>query len=458
MKAKQMITASILCIMLIATSCEKEISPDALQNEKFLLQKKSDLVKVLPFTKKYDAGVPTAWFSLLADLSKNTPYPPPQIIRILSYSGMALYESVVPGMPSYQSMYKYFTGNSIEYNNKKEYYWPACANAAIASTASRIIKNYNPNANLTAIQQLEASYNIAFQNEVSAEQLQLSIAFGKYVADVIYAWSTKDGTLNANGTLASCPPYIPLGGSGNWVPTFPGFFPAAGACQGNLRTFYSDAVNIALPPAPPAYSTDPSSDFYKAASEIYNLSLTLTTDDRRLSLAWRDITGNYNTPAHFTKLTTQIISKENRNLEEASEIYAKMFCSMFDAVAAVFKGKFTYSLLRPITYIRGVMGYSSWTTVIPSPQHPSYPSSSACAAAAAVEVLEQSFGDQYALIDSTQNALHGTWSYTSIDGLLKDVGKSRLVSGINFRLSVNASFNQGRQVGQLFVQLPFKKL
>lgn len=458
MKAKQMITTSLFFLMMITVSCEKEISPVAEQREQPVLQKKSAPITILPFTKKYDAGVPTAWFSLLADLSRSTPYPPPQIIRILSYSGMALYESVVPGMPSYQSMYKYFTGNSIDFENKKEYYWPACANAAIASTASRIIKNYNPNANLSSLQQLEASFNNSFQNEVSAEQLELSIAFGKHVADVIYAWSTTDGTLNANGTLASCAPYIPLGGPGNWVPTFPGFFPAAGACQGSLRTFYTDVVNISLPPAPPTYSTDPSSDFYKAANEIYTMSLTLTPDDRRLSLAWRDITGNYNTPAHFAKLTTQIISKENRNLEEASEIYAKTFCSMFDAVAAVFKGKFTYSLLRPITYIRGVMGYSSWTTVIPTPQHPSYPSTSACAAAAAVEVLEQSFGDQYALIDSTQKTLHGTWSYISLDGLLQDVGKSRLVSGINFRFSVSAAFNQGRQVGQLFVQLPFKKL
>ncbi|QNA44014.1 phosphatase PAP2 family protein [Lacibacter sediminis] len=422
------------------------------------MQKKLDPINILPFAKKYDAGIPTAWFSLLADLSKNTPFPPPQIARILSYSGIALYESVVPGMPSYQSMYRYITGNSIEFSNKKEYYWPACANAAIASTASRIIKSYNANADLASIQQMEASNNAAFLKEVSAEQLQFSIEFGKYVADVIYTWSTTDGTLNANGTLAGCSPYIPLGGLGNWVPTFPGFFPAAGACQGNLRTFYSNAVNITLPPAPPVYSAEPSSDFYNAANEIYNLSLNLTVDDIRLSQAWRDIRGNYNTPAHIAKLTSQIITKEHTNLEEASVIYAKTFCSMFDAIAAVFKAKFTYSLLRPITYIRNVMGFNNWTTVIPTLQHPSYPSTSACAAASAVHVLEESFGTEYAVIDSTQNTLYGTWTYSSLDGFLQDVGKSRLVSGINFRFSVNAGINQGRQVGQLFVDLPLKKL
>ena len=58
----------------------------------------------LPHTKQYSAGVATDWFNLLAEITRTKPYFVGQALRIFAYSGIALYESVVPGMPSYQSM------------------------------------------------------------------------------------------------------------------------------------------------------------------------------------------------------------------------------------------------------------------------------------------------------------------------------------------------------------------
>jgi len=412
----------------------------------------------LPHTKQFDSEVATSWFTLLAHLSRTTPLIPAPSARVFAYSGMALYESVVPGMPSYQSIYKYITGDRIVHDNKKEYYWPACANAAIARIASRLLGNYFANPNLSAIQQLETDFNNKFQLLISPEQLQLSKDFGNYVADKIYDWSTTDGTLNPNGNLAICPPYVPLGGLGNWVPTPPNLFPAAGACQGSLRTFKPGIVNAALPPAPPAYSTNPTSDFYQMANEIYQISLNLTQDDINISQNWRDIVGtNYNGPSHATKIITEIIRKEQLNLEDASVIYAKQGIAVFDAIVAAFNAKFHYSLLRPVTYIRNVMGHTTWNSVYNTPQHPSYPAVAPSSVAASVVIWENTFGANYSFIDSTHNWLYGSWSYPSFDAMLQDVGRSRTHSGINFRIAVDAGITQGRTVGQMINQLPFKK-
>ena len=409
-------------------------------------------------TKKYNAEVASQWFDLLTDLTKVTPYNPPQSTRIFAYSSLALYESVVPGMPSYQSMYTYLTGNKIEYESNNTYYWPAVANAAMARISALILKDYPQPVNINAITTLEASINANFQSQVTQEQLSNSIDFGKSVADVIYNWSTTDGTLNSNGTLYFCPPYTPVGGPENWLPTPPFFFPAAGACQGDLRTFVPNIVNLAYPTAAPSYSTDPNSDFYKMNLEVYNLTQNLTPTDLVNIQAWRDILGtNYNTPSHVLKLTSKFIKNENINLEDASVIYAKQSIAMFDAIAATFYAKFDKSLLRPVTYIQSFID-PTWNSVYPTPQHPSYPAVAPSAAAAAVVIWEDVFGKQYNFVDDSQSSLYGDWNYSSFSDLLEDVGKSRSNSGLNFVSSVESGINQGTLVGEMVNALPFKKI
>ena len=410
----------------------------------------------LPHTKIYSSDVATAWFLLLTDITRTKPYVPPPTLRIFAYSGMALYESVVPGMPSYQSMYKYFTGNTIEFDKKKDYYWPACANAAIASIASRIMQNY-PAPNLESVHALESSFNATFQSLITAEQLEASNEFGKHVADKIYDWSISDGTLNPDGTLSACPPYIPLGGPGNWVPTPPAFLPAAGACQGLLRTFIPQIANSVMPATHPIYSTDPSSAFYQAANDVYNVSLQLTPDDLRLVNNWRDIVGtNYNQPAHMLRLATNIILKEKTNLEDAAVLFAKLTIASFDAIVAASNAKYQYSLLRPVTYIRNTMGYGTWSSVAYTPQLPSYPSYQGLQASSVV-ILMDYFGENYSLIDSVHHSLYGSWQYASFNELLQDISKSNLQSGTEFKFTIDAGINQGFIVGQMINQLPFKK-
>lgn len=91
-------------------------------------------------------------------------------------------------------------------------------------------------------------------------------------------WSKTDGTLKPDGTLAVCPIYTPLSNPWNWVPTPPQNFVAAGLCQGSLRTFIPAVATTVFPPPPPAYSTNPASEFYQATSEVYTSRNNITAD------------------------------------------------------------------------------------------------------------------------------------------------------------------------------------
>ena len=453
---------SLIALILLSTftifleSCKKA---DTLTNPPLVEESPTQTPgnkNALPHTKQYSNDVATAWFVLLTDIVKTKPYGNPPALRIFAYSGMALYESVIPGMPSYQSMYKYLTGNSIDFDNKKDYYWPACANAAIARISSRIMQNYT-NPNLASIQALEASLNSSYQSLVTPEQLQSSNEFGRYVADKIYDWSKTDGTLNSNGSLAACPVYVPLSGAGNWVPTPNNFLPAAGACQGSLRTFVPNIVNTLLPPPHPLYSTDPSSEFYQTANEVYQARLNITAEESRAFNNWRDIQGtNYTPPAHTLRIATEIIIKEKPDLEFAAEFFAKQTMAAADAIGAVFNAKFHYALLRPVTYIRNILGYTTWNSLSPAPQHPSYPDEMN-ATASTVAILENYLGTNYSFIDSTQKSLYGSFTYASLNDLLLDIGKARTHGGVTFDFCIDAGIAQGRSVAAMVNALPFKK-
>ena len=447
-------TITLLSAMFMLPSCTKTELPDDKAETDVALAKSAN-ANGFAHTKQYSSEVATDWFNNLTEITRTKPYFVGQAVRILTYSSIALYESVVPGMPSYQSIYQHITGNVIEADKKKDYYWPACANAAIARVSSRMMQAY-PAPDLTAVQALEAQYNAKFAAILTPEQLQFSDDFGKQVGDIIYAWSSTDGTFNPNGTPTACAPYVPLGTPGSWEPTAPFFFPAVGQCQANLRTFIPNIINTVLADPPPAYSTDPASAFYAAAKEVYTRNQNMTDEEKRAFSNWRDLSPNHNPVSHMVKISTAIFIHEKLNLEDVAVLYAKQNMAASDAVASVFKSKFHYALIRPIPYIRNVLGHAAWLSYGLTPQTPSYPDELSVTEAA-VTVLEEYFGSHYAFTDRTHESTHGVFTYNSLSEISPEITQARLSGGTIFGFSGEAGIIQGRKVGALINALPFKK-
>ena len=84
----------------------------------------------------YSSGVAYDWMYLDLQLIQQTPgFSPPVAARALGYLGLALYESVVPGMSGYQSLAGQLNElSSLPWAQPDEpLHWPTVANAALAT-------------------------------------------------------------------------------------------------------------------------------------------------------------------------------------------------------------------------------------------------------------------------------------------------------------------------------------
>jgi hypothetical protein len=131
---------------------------------------------------------------------------------------------------------------------------------------------------------LEKALDESFHTTQSPSLIAASSSFGKAVADAVFKWAETDG-------YNIVKPYNPPVGQGLWVPTAPGFASAATPYWGDNRTIISGSIEGTEPPAPPPYSTDPSSPFYQMVKQVYDVSQTLTDEQKAMAIFWRDVPG-----------------------------------------------------------------------------------------------------------------------------------------------------------------------
>ena len=407
--------------------------------------------------KQYSADVATAWMKLQMNLNKTTTgfssFPGD---RAFGYSGLALYESVEPGIPNAHSVALQLSGfSSLTLPNIKRafYYWPASANAAMAFMSRNLFANTTP-ANFATIDSLEAAFNQQFQSKATTQELQNSVDFGRSVASAIFEWSKSDGGDQPYMHITD-PSYVPPVGPGLWIPTPPLFTPPIFPHWGGNRSFISNEANVTQPGPPLAYSEEPKSPFYQMVNELYVQSLSLTHEDSIIAKFWADIPGNFNAAAHATGILTQLIELNKFDLGEAAIAYAKHGIALYDASISVFKTKYTYNLIRPISYIRNVMGHTTWNTVVPTPSHPEYAAAHAVASAASATVMTDIFGDHYSFTDHTYDNIYGARSFSSFEDYAKEAGHSRFLGGLHYAPSIETGLMQGKKIGEMVNRLHF---
>ncbi len=406
--------------------------------------------------KKHAADVAVQWINLQQSLIKTTPgFDPLVASRSFSFSGLTLYESVVKGMPGYQSVASPRIGTYINViPNNHSIYWPASANAAMAVMLKNLFANTSAT-NKNKIDSLESAFNLQFQDQANAEVLDQSVEYGRKIANHIFDWSKTDGGHEAylGATNSS---YIPPTGPGKWIPTPPAFSQPIRPYWGNNRSFVPNSAATTMPPAP-SYSETADSEFYEAANEVYTISSSLTAEDISIVKTWGDLPGNYGTPAHYTNIATQLILKNEFKLDRAALTYAKHGIALYEATICVFKAKYTYNLIRPVSYIRNVLGLSTWSTVIGTPPHPEYPSAHAVIGGASYVVLESIFGNNYSFVDRTHEHLYGARSYHTLKEYAVEAAWSRVLGGIHYNFSAEIGLTQGENIGKLIKQVPFKE-
>lgn len=414
---------------------------------------------------KYPADVAVAWIKLQQKLFVGTPGLLPHVTgRTYAYAGLTLYESVVPGMPGYQSIASQLNGGLAlpAIQQGKQYYWPASANAALAFTLKNLLPHTTPQL-LKSVDSLETDFYTKFKADASIEELQQSADFGKQIASAIFEWSKTDGGHEAYKNPFS-ETYLSPTGPGKWVST--GEFPFSQPVYpywGNNRTFIPGLAQATQPPPPPFYSEKPGSVFYNAVNEIYTMSQNLSREDSMTAKFWAyellnpGEAAEYEDVSHAANIATQIIILKKLSLQDAAILYCKHSIATNDAGISCVKTKFYYNLVRPITYIRTVLGHSEWHPLIHTPPFPEYTSAHAAISMACASVLEDVFGQNFSFTDHSFDGSYGPRSFDSFEGYAKEAALSRLQAGIHYRFAMDEGLKQGKKIAVLVNELKFKK-
>lgn len=453
---------SLSAAILFSVGCQKEKPLSKTEPEELAPQKNEKTHGHLLQTKTYSPDVVKKWLGVQLPLL----YSPPVSYgvnpgRYMAYCGVALYEAVVPGMPAYQSLYGQL--NEMPEMPKTEagkaYHWPTCANAALAEMTRKLF-TFTPATN-DAVQKLEDELNSIYEKEIGdATIFERSKAFGKAVAEKIFNWSTSDHP------WSSWAPLILTDNSpGFWWPENNNpVMPNGLAYWGDTRTMVTGSIeNVTSEPY--AYNaTDMNSPYYKDFQEVYDISKSLTHEQKRLAKYFDDpAVGGYPAGSSYISVFKQLIEQLNPTLDIAAFAYAKTGMSLFDATIGSMKAKFFFMQERPFQFIRRVIEPSNdpatwWKPFIPTPPYSDFPANHATFSGAFAYALTTIFGDHVSFTNNTYKGKMvdlgsgpedlGSYSFNSFYELANAIAISRVYGGIHTRHAVEEGTQQGIRTAQ----------
>lgn len=414
-------------ILILANSCKKDDN-------------------MPPKATEESADVVYQWYKFIAIVQQRRG-PQPVIIlnnRNFGFIGVGLYEAVRPGIEGAVSLSSklYQMPSMPQTELHKDYLWSASANAALASMFKHFLAGLT-DTDIASIDSMENANNNRFKMNVSDAVLTRSQVFGRAIATAIYNWSTTDNfNLSSQGYIL---PVFP----GSWVPTPPAFANPVGPFLQNSRPFLEYSLTATAPPLPFPYSEDPSSEFYQAVKEVYDIGKTLTPEQKAIADWWADVGGvgvGVPFPYHILSIITWVLESQGAKLGQAAEIYAKTGIAFKDGTINIFRGKYQDNLIRPVTYIQRHID-PNWQSYLITPPYPEYPSGLVALYTPTMQVLIREFGD----IPVTDNT-YG-WrgvaprQYNSITELNEEAAFSRVYAGIHYRFTQNVSVEMGRELG-----------
>ena len=440
--ARRLGVVTVLAISLFLAGC----SPDA-----------DPVAPASPATSTYTADVATKWADAELKLIRTgTGFTPPVASRALGYTGVALYEAVVPGMADLQSLAGQLTGLSSlpKPEAGQQYNWNVAANSAEALITKRLFGNATT-AQRTTIDSLETALNQPYRG---AAEFDRSVRFGQQVAQAVFDWSRTDG--GHEGYLSNQPTnYVPPVGVGLWVPANSTTGRALQPTWGNNRLFVPADATLPMPALAYSYSTVAGTHYYMQVQELYNTSRTLTAAQRTIALYWADGGSTISPPGHSLSITGIVLRSRNATLATAAEAYARVGIAVADAFVSCWKCKYQYNWQRPITAVQAMLD-PTWQPLIATPPFPEFVSGHALQSGAAAQVLEDLFGAQTSFVDNTHQARGAGFEprpFANFAAFADEAAISRLYSGIHFRSANEVGLVEGRKVGRNVTALHFRR-
>jgi hypothetical protein len=344
--------------------------------------------------------------------------------------------------------------------------------AAVTEAAYQILVHYFPaqEANLTALR------DAALAAIPDGPSKRVGTKYGGLAAERVLRERAGDGLQTPIGSTSSFPTLAP--GPGVWRLTPPAFAAPQTPWMATMRPFELGSADEFLPPLPPSLS---SPDWVAAFDEVKSVgaanSITRTLDQTAAAIFWTaNVVRQYNLLARDIATTMGLdVPATARFLAMVNEVGA-------DAMIAMMNAKYHYLFWRPVTAINGsldptavtndgfgpVPGFDDgnpltveqpgWRPLVPTPNHPEYPSAHATITSAIAEVLTRFLGtDQLDVDVQGTPSLSVTRHFATADDLRAEADNARIWAGLHYRFSVQAGSLLGREVADYDLDHAFQR-
>jgi hypothetical protein len=220
----------------------------------------------------------------------------------------------------------------------------------------------------------------------------------------------------------------PPQGEQYWVPTPPGYVhPPLEPLAGNWLTWNIRDGSQFRPGPPPAYG---SPQFLAEMHEVYDVSQTLSEEQKRIADYWADGAGTVTPPGHWNQIALDEPALSGWSTLQVTRLFAALNTAQADAFIACWDAKYAYWSVRPVTAIRRLID-PNWLSYIVTPPFPSYVSGHSTTSSAAATVLGGFFPS----------------SATHFQAMVEEAAISRLYGGFHYRSDNEAGLELGRKVG-----------
>ena len=366
-----------------------------------------------------------------ADVVSRIPAPP-ITVRMMAIVQVSVFESVnaITGRyPAYRAKMTAAPGASVE--------------AAVASATRTALLKLLP-AQQAAI---DADYQALLGRVPDGPAKVAGIAVGEQAANAIVALCADDG-------MVAPDVYRPHAAAGVYVPTVGPAVPH----WGKRRPWAMTRGDQFRPGPPPSLTSDTWVRDYNEIKAIGSRNSTQRTPEQTEIAKFWEATA----PAVYWPIARSVAAVPGREVTDNARLLAVAAMAMDDALIAVFDGKYTYNLWRPVTAIRNgdLDGNNAtdrdpgWTPFIETPMHPEYPCAHCIVAGALGAVLEAEIGSgptpTLSSASSTAGGAVRTWA--SVGDFTKEVAQARIYDGVHYRFSTEVGSAMGKNIGELAVK------
>jgi hypothetical protein len=432
----------IIIILILISSCKSDFSPADPDYQK----------------KCADPSIYHASLKTLTDIMVHDIFSPPVASRIYCYVNVAAFEAVRherEDLKTLSGVISHLTP-CPQPETGQEYCYPMAGTLAMLKVGKHLI--FSEDSIQKQIVKVEQFYK---SRGIPKDVYQRSYAYADSVANHIIKWSQGDNYKKTR----SFPKFTVDQEPSTWKPTPPGYADAVEPSWNEIRPFFMESADMFKPELPTTFDVkNKNSQFYKEVMEVYNVSKTLSDEQREIANFWDcnpyklNITGHImhatkkiSPGGHWINIAGQVAKQSKLDMAKTLQVYAYTAVSLADAFISCWDEKYRSKLIRPESVINEYID-PEWLPLLQTPPFPEYTSGHSVASAACATVLTALLGDNYAYSDSTEVEFGlPVRKFTSFNQAAQEASMSRLYGGIHYRPAIVNGVSQGRKIARFWL-------